>query len=118
MRNRLAIVFYLMLAAMPAACNSRPDLRQEVDAYLKEYERTYQKLSYESSLAEWESNTKIVDGDTTNIERTKRANEAYAKFAGSAENIDRIKRFLTERDKLTPIQVRQLEVMLYSAGNS
>lgn len=101
------------------ACSGggRRDAAQEVNTYLKDYEQKYQKLSYESSLAEWESNTHIVEGDKTNLERTKRANEALAKFVGSVENIEKIKEFLSHRDQLTPMQVRQLDAMLYKAAN-
>lgn len=112
MKSILAAGLVLMCACTPA-----PDVKQDVDAYLKEYEKTYQKLAYDSSLAEWESNTHIVEGDKTNLERTKAANEASAKFVGSVENIEKIKQFLAKRDQLTPLQVRQLETMLYAAAN-
>jgi len=100
-----------------SAC-TRADPGAEVDAYIEQYEQTYRKLTYDSALAEWDSNTQIVEGDKTNLEKTKAANEAFAKFAGSGENINRIKELLSQRDRLTPLQVRQLEVMLYGAANS
>ncbi|MBA3657040.1 MAG: M2 family metallopeptidase, partial [Gemmatimonadaceae bacterium] len=43
--------------------------------------------------------------------------EAYLAFVGSTENINTIRAFLTQRDKLTPLQIRQLESMLYNAGS-
>jgi peptidyl-dipeptidase A len=88
----------------------------ELDTYLASYSKEYQRLSYASEQAEWESNTRIVEGDSTNAMRTRRANEALARFVGSAENISTIKRFLAQRDQLTPVQVRELEVMLYLAA--
>ena len=88
----------------------------ELDAYLASYAREYQRLSYASSEAEWASNTRIVEGDSSNAVRTRKANEALARFVGSAENISKIQRFLSQKGQLTPLQVRELEVMLYLAA--
>ncbi len=101
------------------ACHSggaRTAANAELDGYLSEYARQYQRLSYESSLAEWASNTRIVEGDSSNAIRTRRANEALARFVGSNENIARIRGYLKDRDRLSPLQARQLEVMLYLAA--
>lgn len=89
----------------------------DVQAYLDSYADEFQRLYYASALAEWASNTRIVEGDSTNARRTKAANEAYAAFVGSVANIERIRGYLAQKDKLTPIQVRQLEAMLYAAAN-
>ncbi len=86
-------------------------------SYLNSYAAEFQRLSYASSLAEWESNTRIVAGDSSNAVRTKAANEASARFVGSVANIERIRGFLAQKDRLTPLQVRQLEAMLYAAAN-
>jgi peptidyl-dipeptidase A len=91
-------------------------VREEVTQYLSQYQTTYQRFYYESAEAEWASNTRIVPGDTTNAARTRRAKEALAQFVGSVENIERIRGFLAQRDRLDPVQVRQLEVMLYNAA--
>jgi peptidyl-dipeptidase A len=102
-----------------SAASSAADLILQTDAqrYLTDYEREYQRLYYASALAEWESNTRIVEGDTTNAARTRAANEALAAFVGSVENINRIRGLLENRDRLTPLQVRQLEAMLYRAAS-
>jgi peptidyl-dipeptidase A len=88
----------------------------EVDAYLASYTKEYQRLSYASALAEWESNTHIVEGDSTNAIRTRRANEALARFVGSVDNIEKIRAYLARTEDLSPLQTRQLEVMLYLAA--
>jgi len=88
----------------------------DLDAYLSQHGQEFQRLSHESALAEWESNTRIVEGDTTNSVRTRRANEALARFVGSNENIARIQGYLRDRDRLSPVQVRQLDAMLYLAA--
>ena len=89
----------------------------DAQAYLDSYAAEFQRLYYASSLAEWESNTRIVAGDSSNSVRTKAANEAYARFVGSVANIERLRGFLAHKDRLTPLQVRQLEAMLYAAAN-
>ncbi len=96
---------------------SNPAQRQAqsfIDAYTKEYLR----LRYASSLAEWESNTRIVAGDDTNAKRTNAANLALSDFTGSNKNVNQAKRLLAGRSQLTPLQVRQLEKILYNAGDN
>src|SRR5690606_15633390 len=39
-------------------------------------------------------------------------------FTGSTENIEQARKFLESKDKLTDIQVKQLEVILYAAANN
>jgi peptidyl-dipeptidase A len=109
---RLSMLVLLACQAGSAAGSADP----EVDEYLAEYAKEYQRLTYESQLAEWQSNTRIVEGDSTNAVRTRRANEALAGFVGSNHNITRIRRYLKNREKLTPSQARQLEMMLYFAA--
>ncbi len=55
----------------------------EVQAFLDDYTTEYLELQYASAKAEWASNTRIVEGDAANAERTKAANEAFAGFTGS-----------------------------------
>jgi peptidyl-dipeptidase A len=93
-----------------------PQQNPELEGFLAEYAKQYQRLNYASNLAEWESNTHIVEGDSTNAVRTRRANEDLARFVGSTDNITRIKGYLAHRERLTPVEARQLEVMLYYAA--
>jgi peptidyl-dipeptidase A len=86
--------------------------------FLNGYSERYQELYYRSSQAEWASNTRIVEGDETNARRTRAANEAMAAFTGSAENIAAAREWLAVRDELTPVQVQQLEKVLFLAGNN
>lgn len=91
---------------------------REVDAFLADYQREFQRLDYEASLAEWALNTRIVEGDTTNAARARRAQRARAEFVGSVENIERIRGFLSAPGELSDLQRRQLEAMLYGAAQS
>ena len=108
-------VSMLVLLACQAGSAGTP-ANPELEGYLAGYAREYQRLTYESQLAEWQSNTHIVEGDSTNAVRTRRANEALARFVGSNDNITRIRGYLKDRGKLIPGQVRQLEMILYFAA--
>ena len=99
-------------AADPAA------LRAEVQSFLDGYTKAYVPLYYESSLAEWASNTHIVEGDDTNRLRTEAANKALAAFTGSEDAIEKARGFLEKKDQLEPLQVRQLEAILFSAAQN
>jgi peptidyl-dipeptidase A len=91
-------------------------LREEADLFLDAYTRRYVPLYTASSNAEWDANTRIVEGDTAQALRLRLANEAFAEFTGSADNIARAQALLTHRDVLTDLQVRQIETILYKAA--
>jgi peptidyl-dipeptidase A len=114
-KNVLVLLSLLALLGCGATAE-RPPRNPELEHFLATYGREYQRLSYASALAEWESNTHIVEGDSSNAIRTRRANEALARFVGSSENIARIQRFLQQRDGLSSLEARELEVMLYLAA--
>lgn len=102
-----------------AACSSANAARQrEVDRFLARYQSEYQRLYYDDAKAQWENNTRIVEGDSTNAVRARQTGEALAAFVGSAANIDTVRAFLADSAHLTPLQKRQLEVMLYNAASS
>lgn len=118
MCNTRSVILWLLGLTLGVLACEGADPQTEVDGYLAEYADTYQQLYYEASKAEWASNTRIVEGDTTNAARTRRAQEALARFVGSVENIERIRGYLDRREELTPLQVRQLEAMLYEAADN
>ncbi|HLT48337.1 MAG TPA: M2 family metallopeptidase [Rubricoccaceae bacterium] len=92
------------------------EARVEAQAFLDSYASQLQPLYYASALAQWDANTRIVEGDDTNARRVQEADEALAAFTGSVENIERARHFLEQRDALTPLQVMQLEAILYAAA--
>ena len=93
-------------------------IQQDVQKYLDDYGQQCQKLYSASSEAEWKLNTMIAEGDTLSGKAAEEANEALAKFTGSKENIETCKRYLAVRDKLSSLQVKQLNAMLYTAGGN
>jgi peptidyl-dipeptidase A len=119
MRSFLALLLSApMLLPACAAPRLDPALSAEVQRYLDEYNATYQRLSTASSEAQWLSNTRIVEGDDTNAKRTQAADEALAAFTGSIANIETARRHLKRRSALTELQVRQLERILFMAGDN
>ncbi|GAA4445481.1 M2 family metallopeptidase [Pontibacter saemangeumensis] len=104
-------------AATETAAVSVP-VQQQAQTFLDSYSVTYQKLYTNSAEAEWASNTKIVEGDSTNAVATRKANEAFAAFTGSAENIAQARTFLEQKSHLTDLQVKQLEAILYAGANN
>ena len=88
-------------------------VQQFLDSYTKEYVRLYTA----SSLAQWRANTEIREGDTINAHAAQMADEAMAAFTGSKANIDAARGFLKQRG-ITPLQKRQLDVILYTAAGS
>ncbi|OON69266.1 M2 family metallopeptidase [Hymenobacter sp. CRA2] len=106
-------------SAEPATQPAVPiNWQRDAEQFLTAYSQQYQRLYTQSSEAEWRSNTHIVAGDTTNSAATARANEAFAAFNGSAENIKRLRELLEHKAELTPLQVKQLQTALYNAAGS
>ncbi len=106
------------LIVLLSSCGGDAAYQKEADAYLAGYGATYQKLSYAAQLADWQSQTHIVDGDSTNATRTRAAKEALARFVGSVTNIEAIRGYLKQQSRLTPLEVQQLQMMLFYAGDS
>lgn len=114
--QRLFLV--LISAFLLSACSSNEAVQKEAQAFIDTYTRTYVKLYTESSEAQWKSNIEIIPGDSSNAVATQKTNEAFAEFTGSKENIDNARKFLEQKDKLTEMQVKQLEVILFAAANN
>ncbi len=116
---RKATAGFLLVAVVfsfaPAAFG---DVRGEAQKFIDDFTATWSKLRYESSLAEWQSNTMIIEGDDTNAKASVAAAEKLVAFTGSKQNIDAATRFLKQKNQLTPLQIKQLEAILYiAAGN-
>lgn len=97
---------------------SDSSIQKDAQAFIDGYTQQYVKLYTASSEAQWKANTEIIEGDTTNATAARKADEAMADFTGSKENIDKSRSFLEKKDELTPLQKKQLEVILYAAGNN
>jgi peptidyl-dipeptidase A len=118
--------FILMLPAVLlffAACNNdktadNAAVQQAAQQFLDNYTAQFVGLYYASAEGQWQLNTHIVEGDTVTSNAAARADQAYADFTGSVANIDSARKYLALKDQLTPVQVKQLETILYMAGNN
>jgi len=115
MRKLVAVAVALVVA--PAVVWSG-NVAKDAQKFVDDYSRQFQKLAYASNLAEWRSNTHIVEGDTTNAYNTRMANEALAAFTGKTENIEKAREYLSDKDNLPDVVVRQLQTILYNAANN
>ncbi len=106
---------YLVALVLLVGCsNPQKDAQEFIDRYTTEYLR----LNTASNLAAWKTNTDIRAGDTVNAYNSRVADEARAVFTGSTENIAQARKFLALRDKLTTLQVKQLENILSTAAEN
>jgi peptidyl-dipeptidase A len=119
--SRLRSLFLFIMGVSGLAimgCDYSKEVQGNAQKFIDDYSAQYQKLYYASAEAEWGLNTHIVEGDSSNAVRYREANEAIANFTGSEENIKKIQEFLKDKENLTPLQVKQFEVMLYKAANN
>jgi peptidyl-dipeptidase A len=93
-------------------------VRQQAGGFLLMYNKKYQELYKESAEAEWKLNTYIKEGDDANQILAEAANKKYADFTGSKWVIEGCKNFLRQKEYLSPVQLKQLEAILYIAGSN
>ncbi|MEY4775258.1 MAG: hypothetical protein RIT40_2293, partial [Planctomycetota bacterium] len=92
--------------------------RVEVEGFLQRYNERWRELANQASEAQWLSKTRIVEGDDTNQQRTRAAEEALAAFTGSADNIALARAYMKRKRELPALDVKQLEAVLFNAGAS
>ncbi|MGB4775589.1 MAG: M2 family metallopeptidase [Daejeonella sp.] len=112
------VLFYCFSLIILSGCSTNKQVQKDAQAFLDSYNKEYVRLSTESSEAQWSSNTKIIEGDSTNAKKVQLTGEAYAAYTGSKENIEQAQKFLKNEADLTELQVKQLKKILYSAANN
>src|SRR5262245_50020241 len=95
----------------------KEEARTEAQKFIDQYTATWNQLRTTYVLADWNSNTKIIEGDKTNANATNAALEKLAEFTGSKTNLDTATELLKKKDKLSPIQVKELEQILYQGAD-
>lgn len=101
------------------ACNQKKNVVQdEAQNFLDDYTQEYVKLYTQDQLAQWKSNIEIKKGDSTNTAVAQKADEAMAVFTGDKDNIEKARKFLSQKTELTDIQMKQLQYILYNAANN
>lgn len=118
----IAAVFAVVLSSCGGntskSSSGDAQLQKEAQTFLDGYTEQYVKLYYQSSEAQWQANTEIKEGDSSKAVAAQKADEAMAAFTGSKENIEAAQKFLDKKTDLTPIQQKQLELILYTAANN
>ena len=113
----MRFLLYCALAALLlSSCHAK--VQEEAQSFLDQYTAEYVQKITAANEAQWQSNIQIREGDTTFSAATRRANEALAAFTGSASVIEKTRGLLEHKDELTPLQVRQLEYVLFAAANN
>jgi len=116
--NKLAIVAVVGMLAFVSCADNAANNQQKAQTFIDSYTHDYLKLYKNATEAQWKANIEIVEGDSTNTVNARKADEAIAAFTGSIENIEQAKELLKEKDKLTEVQRKQLELILYAAANN
>ena len=111
-------IFIGLLLLITISCSQESKIQKDVEAFLNNYNKEYQKYGFEWNEGEWALNTKIVEGDTITSKNAQEAQSRYAKFTGSKENIEKATMYLNSKDNLTELQVRQLNRVLYLAASN
>ena len=94
------------------------ELVKRVDSFLIDYNNKFRELNIAANDGQWTLLTHIVKGDTMSSFLAQKSGNELAAFLGSADNIKITQDFLTQKDKLTELQIEELEHILYFAGNS
>ncbi len=111
-------VLFISFGCVKPEPTTQGDLGAEVQSFIETYTKTYVDLYAVSAEAAWASNTLIIEGVETIDRITNVANEAFSRFTGSVEVIEKTREYLKQKDQLTPLQVKQLETILYTAANN
>ncbi|MCB0506068.1 MAG: peptidase, partial [Cyclobacteriaceae bacterium] len=89
MKNNYLLVALALFFFGCSPSQKEDSVQEEAQAFINTYTDQFKTLYYESAEAEWAANTKIIPGDTVNSHHVEVANEAYARFTGSEENISK-----------------------------
>ena len=117
-KSTYLLSIFAMILFIIMSCSQSSETQTEVQAYLDNYNKQYQKYAYLWNEGEWALNTKIVEGDTIISKNAQDAQAQYAMFTGSKENIEKSTMYLQSKDELTELQIRQLKRILYLAASN
>jgi peptidyl-dipeptidase A len=112
-----AVIFYSACTTNTKTEGAATTLLQDsVQAYIDQYSETFKQLSTNANEAQWQSNIRIIEGDSTNAIASNKAQEQMADFTGNITNIQLVQHYLAQKDQLTPLQVKELKSILYKAA--
>ena len=98
--------------------NYNKALQDSVQSFLDDYNKKYQAFNIIANETSWLTQTRIIEGDSTNSVANNKAQEVLAEFTGSTSIIETSNTYLAQQDKLTELQLKQLKSILYKAANN
>lgn len=115
-----ALVLFLLIGACSSDNASQvpvePPASERAASFLDGANARYVELVTVLQEAEWQANTRIVEGEDSRVRAQEKAAAALARWLGSPEILGGTRALLDEREALTDLQVRQLEALLYLAA--
>lgn len=114
----LLITLFAMSSLSTSFAAEAQDVSKQAQAFIDQYTERFVDIYKLSSEAAWASNTLIIDGVQVIDDLNQIAGEAFARHTGSVQVIEKTRFFLKHKDQLSDLQVKQLETILYNAGNN
>ncbi len=118
---RISISQFLAAGAiviLMGGCGKSGKYQEDAQKFLDAYNTKYQELYTQSSETQWLLNTHLVEGDTVTKNAADKAQQAFADYTGSNDVINQVKALLEHQKDLSPLQVKELNKILYiAAGN-
>lgn len=111
------IVVAMIVVCLFTSCKQKADIQQEAQQFLDSFNSSYEKVATAYNEAQWQSQIKITEGDSTNAMNEPKAGDAYAAFLGDSLLINKVSYFLQNDKDLTGLQVTSLKKILYIAAN-
>jgi peptidyl-dipeptidase A len=112
------IIYGLAIVTLVTSCSQNvTGIQAEAQSFLDSFNVSYEKVNTAYNEAQWQSQIKITEGDSTNAVNERKAGEAYAAFLGDSVLISRVNHFLQQEKDLTALQATALKKILYNAAN-
>lgn len=110
------------MAFAMSACKQKTKVDNEINnassAFIQRYTTEFLTLATASSEAQWKANTGIREGDTTVEAQSEKAQTAFAVFCGKKITLDSVEYFISHKDQLEMMNIKQLEMIKYMGGAS
>ncbi len=112
------LILFIAILILCSCTSSKNEEDNKAARFIGDYTAKYLELYYKSTLADWDLNTKIIEGDTMQSWNARQAEEKLAEFTGSVENINTARELLDRKEGLDTIQIKILERILYLAADN
>jgi len=113
---RKIIALCVLAAVALNGCHNNSVVQTEAQAFINRYTDGSQVLQDSVMAAKWDAAVHIFPGDSSGAFRIERAERALAMFTADEKNRTEANRFLANKEQLTEIQVKQLEMVLHEGA--